>query len=170
MRVYTHMLVQVYLDIGIAPRSFKTASERSLGDRSVIPLDDAAPVGRVVLGKPRPVLMAPSVLSWRGETHLQAGAHPCIRSNMYTLQTRVMRLLCSTDISRLCFRWMCAVQGCTATQRRVPSQTSCGWCGRVRLRTPCSHVYYPESTYRYAQTTDDSSVYLQGWCHRISPA
>lgn len=40
----------VYLDIGIAPRSFKTAGERTLGDRTVVPLDDAVPVGRIILG------------------------------------------------------------------------------------------------------------------------
>lgn len=94
MRVHTHMLVQVYLDIGIAPRSFKTASERSLGDRSVIPLDDAAPVGRVVLGELGPVCMALCLLcacnagahSYRGVAHRQAGKHACVHS--YTLGLR----------------------------------------------------------------------------------
>jgi len=41
---------RVVLSIGIAPRSFKTAGERTLGDLSVIPLDDAAPVGQIMLG------------------------------------------------------------------------------------------------------------------------
>ncbi len=42
--------LQVYLDIAVAPRSYKTAGERTLGDKSIIPLDDAAPLGRIVLG------------------------------------------------------------------------------------------------------------------------
>ncbi|KAF5837989.1 hypothetical protein DUNSADRAFT_3582 [Dunaliella salina] len=41
---------KVALDISIAPRSFKTPNERTLGDKTVLPIDDAAPVGRLVLG------------------------------------------------------------------------------------------------------------------------
>jgi len=41
---------KVALDISIAPRSFKTPNERTLGDKTVLPIDDAVPVGRLVLG------------------------------------------------------------------------------------------------------------------------
>jgi len=43
--VITHM---VYLDVAVAARSFK--ADRTLGDKSIMPLDDAAPIGRIVLG------------------------------------------------------------------------------------------------------------------------
>lgn len=42
---------QVYLDIGIAPTALKPAAERTLGDKSSIPLEDAQPTGRIVLGE-----------------------------------------------------------------------------------------------------------------------
>jgi len=41
---------KVYLDIGIAPTALRPAEERTLGDKSIIPVEDAAPVGRIVLG------------------------------------------------------------------------------------------------------------------------
>ncbi|KAL6761762.1 cyclophilin-like domain-containing protein [Haematococcus lacustris] len=41
---------KVFLDIAVAPRSFKRASERTLGDASVLPLEEAQPLGRIVLG------------------------------------------------------------------------------------------------------------------------
>ena len=44
-------LLQVYLDIGIAPTALKPSGERTLGSKSVIPIEDAAPAGRIVLGE-----------------------------------------------------------------------------------------------------------------------
>lgn len=41
----------MYLDIGIAPTALKPAIERTLGDKSSIPLGDAQPTGRIVLGE-----------------------------------------------------------------------------------------------------------------------
>jgi hypothetical protein len=41
---------QVYLDIGIAPTALKPSAERTLGSKTSIPLEDAAPAGRIVIG------------------------------------------------------------------------------------------------------------------------
>lgn len=45
------LLLQIYLDVGVASSAFKPAGERTLGDKSVLPTD-AQPVGRIVLGVP----------------------------------------------------------------------------------------------------------------------
>lgn len=41
---------KVFLDIGIAPTALKPSEERTLGSRTSIPVDDAQPIGRLVLG------------------------------------------------------------------------------------------------------------------------
>ena len=51
---------QVYLDIGIAPTALKPSAERTLGSKSSIPLEAAAPAGRIVIG---------ARLFWGGRGH-----------------------------------------------------------------------------------------------------
>jgi peptidyl-prolyl cis-trans isomerase B (cyclophilin B) len=41
---------KVFLDVGIAPTALKPSEERTLGSRTSIPVDDAQPIGRIVLG------------------------------------------------------------------------------------------------------------------------
>ncbi|GAX76827.1 hypothetical protein CEUSTIGMA_g4273.t1 [Chlamydomonas eustigma] len=41
---------KVYLDIGIAPTALKPSGQRLLGSKSAIPIEDALPAGRIVIG------------------------------------------------------------------------------------------------------------------------
>ena len=87
--------LQVYLDIGIAPTALKPSAERTLGSKSSIPIEAAAPAGRIVIGMGDTGGYVCSVLHYSLEVH----CHPSL---MHSLLYGVQPVLCFLRITRAC--------------------------------------------------------------------